>query len=377
MHIVYLTNGRIPSKTANSLQSVKICAGFVAAGHELTMLVPRYTKTLPSPAELQQLYGVPIDFRIEWLRGYRTLGRVAWEARATAHALRLKADLYFTIDMRIAAALAALNRPTVLELHDPPPRRLDTWALRRLPGAPGLRAFVCVSHALRRILTDRVPGFGDCTVVVEPNGVDLDRFRASRSPADARRTLGWDEAELTAGYAGHLYAGRGFDMILTLAAQYPRVMFRVMGGEAAAVQEARDVVAGRGLGNVAVLGFVPNAGLPLYLQACDVLLMPYARRVFVSGGGETAAFANPLKMFEYMAAGRLIISSRLPGIEEVLGPDSALLCEPDDAAEWGAALERAHDPELRERLARRARQDVEVYGTDLRAQRILSAAGVA
>lgn len=373
MRIVYLTNGRIPSRTANSVQSVKVCAGFAAAGHEVTMIVPRFDRSLPTSAELEQLYGVPIAFRIEWLRGYRTLGRVAWEARAAVRALRTRADLYFTIDMRIALLLAGLGRPTVLELHDPPPRRLDEHALRRLPRAPGLRAFVCVSHALKRILTEQVPGFGAARVLVEPNGVDLDRFRAEPAPAAARRALGWDEASLTVGYAGHLYAGRGVDMILTLASRFPDASFRLMGGEPAAVDQTRATVAERGLANVDVIGFVPNAELPRYMHACDVLLMPYARQVRVSGGGETAAFANPLKMFEYMAAGRLIISSRLPGIVEVLGAESALLCEPDDEAEWTAALERAHDPELRARLAARARQDVEPYATEERARRIVAA----
>jgi glycosyltransferase involved in cell wall biosynthesis len=374
MHIVYVTNGRIPSRTANSLQSMKVCAGFVSAGHAVTMIVPRFTRALPTAAELQEQYGVPATFRIEWLRGYRTLGRVAWETRAAVHALRRRADLYFTINMRIAAALALLGRATVLELHDPPARRLDERALRRLPHAPGLRAFVCVSDALRRILSDQVPGFSECRVVVEPNGVDLERFREAPTPAEARRRLGWDEAGLTVGYAGHLYEGRGFDMILLLAARYPRASFRVMGGEPAAVEAARATVAAQALSNVDVLGFVPNARLPLYMQACDVLLMPYARQVRASGGGETAAFANPMKMFEYMAAGRLIISSRLPGIEEVLGPSNALLCEPDNAVEWMAALERAHDAQLRGRLGEQARRDVVPYATDQRARRILAAA---
>jgi glycosyltransferase involved in cell wall biosynthesis len=147
-----------------------------------------------------------------------------------------------------------------------------------------------------------------------------------------------------------------------------------MGGEPAAVAAAQQTVVERGLSNVAVLGFVPNAELPLYMYACDVLLMPYARHVRASGGGETAAFANPMKMFEYMAAGRLIISSRLPGIEEVLNASSAILCEPDDPAEWIAALQRARDADFRARLGGQARRDVTRYATDQRAARILEAA---
>ena len=73
-----------------------------------------------------------------------------------------------------------------------------------------------------------------------------------------------------------------------------------------------------GIKNVHLTGFVPNEELPLYQAACDILLMPYEEAIAGSSGGDTARFASPMKAFEYMAAGRPILSSDLPVFREVL-----------------------------------------------------------
>ena len=47
--------------------------------------------------------------------------------------------------------------------------------------------------------------------------------------------------------------------------------------------------------------------------------MPYANQVFVrSKSLNTADYCSPLKMFDYLASGKIIISSKLSGICEVL-----------------------------------------------------------
>jgi glycosyltransferase involved in cell wall biosynthesis len=374
--IVYIANARIPSRTANSLQIMKVCAALSADGHDVRLIVPRFNRHTPSRESLEELYGVVATFRIDWLRGYRSLGRLWYEVRAVMRGRRLRADLYMTINERVAAALADRGAPTVCELHELPRRDRDDRAVRTLTHARGVRLIVVVTAALRELLLARYPDLASAPLLVEPNAVDRASLGAVPAATLARREVAWAETQLTVGYAGHLYAGRGVDLILALAARFPNVAFKVMGGEPEAVRRLQEDLDNNGPFNVELLGFVANARISPFLHACDILLMPYARRVFVSGGGETAGFASPMKMFDYMATGRLVIASRLPGIEEVLNERNALLCEPDDLESWAAALERAHDPALRDALASQARRDVERYVWDERERRILAAAGV-
>jgi glycosyltransferase involved in cell wall biosynthesis len=83
---------------------------------------------------------------------------------------------------------------------------------------------------------------------------------------------------------------------------------------------------------------------------------------------------SPLKLFEYMAAGRPIVCSDLPVLREILQHErTALLCDPDDAASWAGALARLHDePTLRRTLAEAARAQFELHFTwKARADRVL------
>lgn len=68
---------------------------------------------------------------------------------------------------------------------------------------------------------------------------------------------------------------------------------------------------------------------------------------------------SPLKLFEYMAAGRAIVVSDLPVLRDVVrdGVDT-IMCEPENTVAWSDALCRlAADPGLRTRLGRAARAE--------------------
>ncbi len=117
---------------------------------------------------------------------------------------------------------------------------------------------------------------------------------------------------------------------------------------------------------------MPNAELPLYQAACDVLLMPYQQKVAASSGGDIARYLSPMKLFEYLACQRPIVSSDLAVLQEVLNPQNAILAPADDPAAWERAIQSLRsDPELRNRLASQARQDAQRYTWETRARRIL------
>jgi glycosyltransferase involved in cell wall biosynthesis len=135
-----------------------------------------------------------------------------------------------------------------------------------------------------------------------------------------------------------------------------------VGGEPDAVAAVKAELEGKRVKNVSLPGFVPNSELPLYLAACDVLLLPNQRKVSGSGGGDIARWMSPMKLFEYMACGRLIIASDLPVLREVLSEQNALLCDPEDLDAWEQGLERAvEDKAWRQRLGQQALRDARRY----------------
>jgi glycosyltransferase involved in cell wall biosynthesis len=171
---------------------------------------------------------------------------------------------------------------------------------------------------------------------------------------------------------GHLYEGRGVDLFLTLAGKFPKASFVWVGGRSADVEKWKNQATAQSLENLTFTGFVPNESIPLYQSAADVLLMPYQRTVATSSGGNTASICSPMKMFEYMAAARAILTSDLPVLHEVLDDSMAVFCQPEDKETWEIALAGLlTDEKRRQALGQCARTSVEKYSWDVRARHIL------
>jgi glycosyltransferase involved in cell wall biosynthesis len=244
----------------------------------------------------------------------------------------------------------------------------------------GAWRLIVITHPLADDLRERLgaPAAPPFTLIA-PDGVDLTRYVDLPSPVEARQMLIKDAGlgkisgfNYIAGYTGHLYPGRGIALIFDLAARLPDVFFLIVGGDPGEVTRWRKDAESRGLTNISLVGFVPNSEVPRYQAACDVLLMPYQRRVAASSGGNIAPYLSPMKLFEYLACGKPILSSDLPVFGEVLSPKNAILLPPDEKDDWVNALQSIRsDPERTSLLGSQARQDASLYTWKARAERIL------
>jgi glycosyltransferase involved in cell wall biosynthesis len=370
MRIAAISNSRIPSSTANSVQAMKVCDALVQAGHDVRLIVPAEAEPADW-ADLARFYGVGHEFHVEWLPSRRAFRRLdfAWFARAAAR--RHAAELTYTWLPQVAALQAWLNRPVVLEMHADVAGRMGAWWLKQVWRSRRTRLLVTTA-ALRRTLEHSTRmKFPDGAVVVAPNGVDLERYGQLPRPAGARAQLQLPEG-LTVGFTGHFYPGRGIELLFELARGMPELRFLWVGGTVDAVGEWRERLRRANQTNVTLTGFVDNSRLALYQAASDMLLMPYASSVAASSGQDIAKVINPMKMFEYMAASRPIITADLPVIREVLDDTRAVFCPPGEVGAWTeAVLALASDPGRREALAQNARREVEKYTWLRRAHKAL------
>jgi len=151
------------------------------------------------------------------------------------------------------------------------------------------------------------------------------------------------------------------------------MIFLLGGGEPGTVEPLRTRARTAGLENLVLTGFVANSELPIYQAACDVLLMPYQRQVAASSGGDIGRYLSPMKLFEYLASGRAILSSDLPVLREILSTETACLLPPEDAPRWVEALRQMQaQPELRAQMSTAAHKQVEQFTWEKRAARVLA-----
>jgi len=366
MKIVAIAGSQIPSDTANSLQVMKACNALVQLGHDLILIVPDFDDR-PSNIDLRKHYGLQTNIHIEWLpASNRRL--FTWQAVQRARAL--KPDLLYVWMIQSAVFGLLFKLPTVFEIHIQPSGALGPAWHRAFAQLRGCKRLASITQALVDVLERKHNiHFQPDEVVMAPNGVDLERFASLPDPVTARRQLNLPSAR-TVMCTGHLYAGRGADLFLALAKEIPQAHFIWVGGKPEDVETWKQRAQSD---NVTFTGFIPNQDLPLYQSAADVLLMPYSRSIMGSSGtADSASVASPMKMFEYMAAGRAIITADLPVIREVLNEKSAVFCEPDDLGKWKVEIEKfLADEPRRVALGKQARDAVQGYTWLARAEKII------
>ena len=165
--------------------------------------------------------------------------------------------------------------------------------------------------------------------LIAPDGVDLERYKNRVDSSSARNKLGIED-RFTAVYSGGFYEGRGLESLMELAKRFPEVSFLWVGGKKDVVTNWQNKLEDSGVQNIHLTGFVSNEELPLYQMAADILLMPYGKVIAGSSGGNIADVSSPMKMFEYMAAGRVILTSDMPVLREVLNETNAAFYNSED-----------------------------------------------
>ena len=224
----------------------------------------------------------------------------------------------------------------------------------RLNLAAAARIFV-VSEVERRNLLRA--GVEDEKIVVNPNGVDAERFQPGIGGESVRAELGIAEDETLVGFVGTFGPWHGVLALaeaIKLMPETARVRFLLVGSGVLRGEVERILREAGALPRVILTGAVEHERVPGLLDACDVLASPH---VPLEDGSEF--FGSPTKLFEYMAMGKGIVASRLGQIGEVLkDEETALLVEPGDAHELSKAILRlAHSRQLRERFGAAARRE--------------------
>ena len=367
------------------------CEAFAAAGCDVTLWVARRWNT----RELRRLkdpfayYGVEKNFAIRRIPCIDLFplfppdglgARIAFYLLSLSYALVSvllllfsRADIFYSRDELLLALLAQFKsgRSLAYEAHIFAPSGRGAALQRTVAARVG--SVIAITERLRQDLVAQ-RGADATRTIVAHDGVRRARFADLPTQAQARQQLGWSEDAFIVGYLGRLHTlgmDKGVGTLLDALSAVNGAHLALVGGPDEMAQALRerwrvhDLPADRFL----YVGHVPPADVPLYLRAFDVCAMPHPPTA------QFSLYTSPLKLFEYMAAGRAIIASDLPAWADVIADgDTALLLPPADIAAWAAAIERLKtDVQLRFELGERARERVlSRYTWRARAQRILA-----
>lgn len=202
-----------------------------------------------------------------------------------------------------------------------------------------------VVFATSRALFERLRTLQPEKTYYLPNVADFDHFSAARAPGAIPPELARIPRPRL-GFVGAISSHKlDFDLIMGVAEQRPHWHWVLVGPPGTAEPEAET--AGLQRPNVHFLGHRPYQALPDYLRGMDLTVLPckinqYTRSMF------------PLKFFEYLAAGKPVVATSLPALQDYSGS----FVKADSVEEFCQAVEmilsgRGPDEQLCSELAKR------------------------
>jgi glycosyltransferase involved in cell wall biosynthesis len=250
---------------------------------------------------------------------------------------------------------AALRVPHLYDMHSSLPQQLTNFAYSRSRIVKGIfstlerfvvrrsRVVIVICPQLEEVvrgidtgvpsvLIENAPGSGDAPV--EGSGLAV------------RRSLGLDERTPVVLYTGTFEAYQGLDLLFasmqTVIAARPGARLVLAGGRPDQIASAR---AAADLGDAVIFaGQRPAEEIPAFLDAADVLVSP-----------RSLGTNTPLKIYQYLRAGRPIVATRLLTHTQVLDDTVAFLTEPTPEAFAAGVLAALADPERARAVGARAR----------------------
>ena len=232
-------------------------------------------------------------------------------------------------------------------------RLFAVWATRRCFNSAA--KIICISTGLKDHLKSTW-NIEESKLIVLPCAADVASFGHTLNSESVRRDLGLTNEPVVM-WVGGFYPWHDLDLLLnsfTLVLQRHPNAKLVLVGDGQTRQSIAQKVQKNGLRQAVIMtGAIAHADVPDMVSMADVAVVPSAP-VSASRGGT----GTPLKLFEYMAAGKAIVATALnEAIEVIENGQNGLLVEAGDVNGFAAAIVTLiNDPMERDRLGQNARR---------------------
>ena len=367
--LIYVANVRMPTEKAHGYQVAKMCESFVLQKRRITrtgtqthtesieveLIIP--TRHNEIKGDLFDYYNLQKNFKVEkvFVPDFINIAplflrKLGFFLQSLFFLLRLaflkmeKGAIIYSRNPEIVWLFSCWGYKTIFESH----RWVDSKIWLHKFFIKDAAKVITVTSFLKNLYVGA--GFKNADVLVAPDGVDLSIFDIDVSKEEARKILNLPPDDILLGYTGRTQTmgmGKGvlavkniLPLLSSLISTNRRIQFFVVEG-------------------------VYRKKLALHQKAFDVLLMPFPKTTHYS------YYMSPMKMFEYMASRRPIVSSDLPSIREVLNEQNAILVEPGNPRALAEGIKKVLDnPEFAQIIANQAYEDVKQYTWEKRAERI-------
>lgn len=316
--LLYITESIIPNTNAEIIHVLKICDAFYSFGYNVTILSPYISENYSS---IQKKYNLKGNFTIKSLfkKKFRLnfLLRVFYFFKIKKILSNKKFEIILSRSVLTSLLLSICNISSLLEIH------------HHLSGVTGrIFDFLKKKNKIKNVKLillhkNLIKIFNPDNYLIKykvlDDAVNYEEFQIKSDKI----------FEKTCVYTGSFYKGKGVEIIEKIASKTPEIKYHLYGDKK--FLGKRDFPK-----NMFFFDYVTYDRVPLILSSYEVLLMPYNSIVKVRSNIKNVSnYMSPLKLFEYLACGKVILATDLKVYEHILKNDyNSYLFHENDIDSW-------------------------------------------
>ncbi len=345
MKIVIVSNSAAPSKNASSLQIARMCDSLVDLKNNVTLILPNTGNS----KNYHKFYNLRNKFKILRLKLFKKfpigIKYYLFAFISTLKILKIRPDLVITRNFFLSVILSFFSIKHILEVHDS--LEIEGRVIRILQknlnflNHNNLIKIVSTTNTLKKYYVNKC-------------GVNYSKIKVlhNASPLIPKKKPSFlSKRKFNIGFFGTIYKSRGLNLFIKLSKINNNNYF-VYGGSKKDIAELRKKYKNK---NLFLKHYVPQAELSTALEKMDICLLPYRDKITVAGDvGNMANFTSPLKIFDFMKMGKIIIASEIKVLKEILNNKNSILIKNyKDYREWVKAINKIKNNPSKQILLRK------------------------
>ena len=310
MRIAYLFNSSTPSSNPSSIQVVNTCSALTQLSHRVKLIVPNTGQNI----SLLKFYGInksPKLIKLKYFNKFPlSLYYYLFSLFSISHAIFDKTELYITRNIFNLILLNILKKRVIIEIHHDLHNegRIVKFLCKLINvfNKKNIVKIIAITHAVKKHLVKNF-NIDSKKIEVIPSASSL-KFKFNKLK---------NKKFYNIGYFGSLDSSKGANFIIKLAKKDTINKYYIYGGSKYDVSRLKKM----GIpNNLKINHSVRYGELKPIISKMDILLMPSSTKKIRSIGnfGNIVKFTSPLKLFDYLASGKLIITSNVSVFKEIL-----------------------------------------------------------
>jgi len=314
MKICYLSNSAIPSTVASSIQIVKMCEAFSELKNDVLLITTNVKK---KDVSTFKHYNIKNKFNIKRIERFTEfplgLKYYLFSIFSIIESFKFKPDIYITRNFFTCFLLILLRKKTIVELHHDlnTESRIVKFLVKYLKflNSKYLKKAIAITDAVKIEFTEK-KYLQKKKILVLPSGSSLKYMKSFSRKKNYFKI----------GYFGSLYKSRGLELVKELAKIDKKNEYYLY-GDLTNVNYLKF----KNFKNLHLKDHIPYKDIPKNLSNMDILMLPYVSAITVAGDvGDITKYTSPLKLFDYLSAGKIIICSDYKVLKEVINENNAI-----------------------------------------------------